>query len=302
MKFIVVGKELPQSYSLELSVETLMWLAAILASILMIFLISIYFAVNRGEQLELVSEGLQSVKEQVLVDKYESAQFYQYADSVFFAYAKQTGELQAKMTRLETLGARLASEANYDEFDFAATPSVNNKDQLTPSHNILSISQRLTQHLRERELQLQAIERLLSNNQQAQDSYIAGKPVADGWLTSGFGKRIDPFKGTSAWHSGVDYTGSPSAAIHTVAAGIVTWSGEKNDYGNVVEVDHGDGYVTRYAHNKVNKVIVGDVVKRGQIIALMGSTGRSTGEHVHFEVLKQGRAVDPIPYIYRKVL
>lgn len=304
MKFIVVGDELPKSYSLECSIETLMWCVACIVSMLMIFLVSIYFAVNRGDRLDLIGQGIQDLKEQVLLDKYESSQFYEYANSVFLAYAKQTGELQAKVTRVETLGARLASMANLDEFDFSSPPPMGGIEITapTPSDNILNISKELTQHLRDRELQLQAIEGLLANNQKSKDSYIAGKPLSVGWLTSGFGRRIDPFKGTQAWHSGVDYTSRAGAAIHAVAAGVVMWSGERTGYGNVVEIDHGDGIITRYAHNKTNKVAVGDLVTRGQVIAIMGSSGRSTGSHVHFEVLKKGVAVDPIPYIYRKIL
>src|SRR5690606_13610451 len=98
---------------------------------------------------------------------------------------------------------------------------------------------------------------------------------------------------------GVDFAGKLGSDVISVAAGVVTWSGDRNGYGNLVEVNHGGGFSTRYAHNQENLVKVGDVVKKGQVVAKMGTSGRSTGPHVHFEVYKNGRAVDPSSYIHR---
>ena len=95
------------------------------------------------------------------------------------------------------------------------------------------------------------------------------------------------------------YCGKLGANVLAVAAGVVTWSGDRYGYGNMVEVNHGNGYITRYAHNSENLVQVGDTVKKGQSVALMGSSGRSTGPHVHFEVLRNGRVVDPAKYVRR---
>jgi len=97
----------------------------------------------------------------------------------------------------------------------------------------------------------------------------------------------------------VDFAGATGSNVMAVAAGVVTWSGERTGYGNLVEINHGDGYVTRYAHNEKTLVKVGETVKRGEPIALMGSTGRSTGPHVHFEVIRNGRQVDPLSFIGR---
>lgn len=307
MKLIVLGDELPRSYSFELSVEALMWVSAVFASSLLILLLSIWIAVDRGGRIELTQAKMTTIQEQLLFEQYELDEFYSYADSVFVEYAKQTGTLQARVARLEALGTRLAEMADFTEFDFNTAPAFGGPEEKTSSNfsaqvNVLDVSKQLTRHLQQREAELKAIESLLADKQIHKDTYLAGKPVDTGWLTSGFGKRIDPFNGRVAFHNGVDYTSQEGTDIRAVASGIVMWSGERKGYGTMVEIDHGDGFATRYAHNKNNEVAVGDVVTKGQVIAQMGSTGRSTGNHVHFEVLKQGKAVDPIQYIYRKAL
>jgi murein DD-endopeptidase MepM/ murein hydrolase activator NlpD len=306
MKLILVGNELPKSYSIEFSVEVLMWLAATVAAMLGIFAVSMTMAVSRGNALDASRQHLTILEEELLYEQYKVNEFYDYADSVFLEYAKQTGELQAKTERIESLGARLAQSQGLQEIDFSVPVAPvgisDDKHGNADTMNILQTAKSLSRHLTLREQQLKAIENLLSGQQIERDSYIAGKPVIKGWLTSGYGNRFDPFTGRVAWHSGVDYASHEGADIRAVASGIVLWSGERNGYGRVVEVDHGDGLVTRYAHNKENRVTAGDVVSKGQVIAQMGSTGRSTGSHVHFEVLSNGRAVDPIQYIYRKAL
>jgi len=123
--------------------------------------------------------------------------------------------------------------------------------------------------------------------------------VTGGFISSYFGEREDPFSGEEAYHKGVDFAGTAGAHVTAVAAGVVTWAGQRTGYGNLVEINHGDGYVTRYAHNERTLVSVGQTVKRGDSIALMGSTGRSTGPHVHFEVLRNGRQVDPLSFVGR---
>jgi murein DD-endopeptidase MepM/ murein hydrolase activator NlpD len=308
MRLIVLGDELPRSYSFELTIEGIMWITAMLVSAVLIALLSIWIAVDRGQRIDVSQDKMVEIQEQLLFERYELDEFYAYADSVFVEYAKQAGTLQARVARLETLGGRLADMAEFDEFDFTASPAfggpeeLSGEDAVSEQANILIISKELSRHLARREAELKAIESLLANKQLLKDTYIAGKPLETGWLTSGFGKRIDPFTGRVAWHKGVDYTDKEGADIRAVASGVVLWSDMKKGYGRMVEIDHGDGFVTRYAHNKKNNVAVGDLVTKGQVIAQMGSSGRSTGNHVHFEVLKLGKAVDPIQYIYRKAL
>ena len=128
---------------------------------------------------------------------------------------------------------------------------------------------------------------------------LNGQPVEKGWISSHFGQRTDPFTGKPAMHNGMDFAGREGSSIIAVAAGVVTWAGHQSGYGNLVEVSHGDGFVTRYAHNKQNLVEAGAIVRKGDTIALMGSSGRSTGAHVHYEVYKHGRPVDPSSYVRR---
>jgi len=144
---------------------------------------------------------------------------------------------------------------------------------------------------------LNVLEDFLLNRKLREEVHPEGRPVAAGYISSSFGNRTDPFTGRAAFHKGVDFAGRTGAEVVAVASGVVIWSGDRYGYGQMVEVNHGNGYVTRYAHNAENLVAVGDTVKRGQMIAMMGSTGRATGPNLHFEVLRNGRVVDPLTYI-----
>jgi murein DD-endopeptidase MepM/ murein hydrolase activator NlpD len=165
---------------------------------------------------------------------------------------------------------------------------------------VLSALDNLSVSLQERSRQLGILETLLTTRKFDGERTVAGKPVRIGALASSFGVRRDPFTGRLARHAGLDFTGPLGSDILSVASGVVTWSSYKDGYGRMVEINHGDGFSTRYAHNSQNLVKVGDTVKKGQIIALMGSSGRSTGSHVHFEVLKGGNQVNPLAYIRRQ--
>ncbi len=125
----------------------------------------------------------------------------------------------------------------------------------------------------------------------------AGRPVLSGYISSYFGNRTDPFTGRTARHKGVDFAGKDGAEVVAVAAGVVTWSDSRFGFGKLVEINHGNGFVTRYAHNRENLVAVGDRIEKGQVIALMGATGRATGPNLHFEVLRDGRVVNPLTYV-----
>lgn len=147
--------------------------------------------------------------------------------------------------------------------------------------------------------QLTVLERLLTSRRVSEEQRPEGRPVESGWLSSYFGKRTDPFSGKQSFHAGIDFAGNEGSNVLAVASGVVTWSGKRYGYGKMVEISHGNGLVTRYAHNSENLVEVGDTVKKGQTIALMGRSGRATGPHVHFEVLKNDRKVNPLKYVQR---
>ena len=125
----------------------------------------------------------------------------------------------------------------------------------------------------------------------------SSRPVTQGWISSYFGQRADPFTGRTAFHAGLDFAGKEGSDVVAVASGVVTWSKERFGYGRCVEINHGNGYVTRYAHNSSNLVAVGATVQKGDSIARIGSSGRSTGPHLHFEVLKNGRPINPMTFV-----
>lgn len=224
------------------------------------------------------------------------------------ALGTHLAELQARMTRLDALGERLAELADVadDEFDFSLPVGQGGPEELLEVEpfsdgEVLGSLDALLARLDSREQQLEAMEQVFAERRLDESRLIAGRPLLGGYQSSAFGRRSDPFHGRARMHKGVDFAARPGTEIVAVAAGVVTWSGRKSGYGWTVEVSHADGYVTLYGHNQRNLVQVGDLVQRGQAIALLGSTGRSTGPHLHFEVKKDGRQVDPATYIARTV-
>jgi len=213
-------------------------------------------------------------------------------------------ELQSRLMRIDALGERLVSAANLEagEFDFSAAPAIGGPalpGEQYKAPQISDVLDELAEKIDSRERQLEALDDILEGKRMARGSYLSGRPIQKGWLSSRYGTRVDPFTGKLAWHAGVDFAGKQGSGIIAVASGVVTWSGERYGYGKMVEVDHGNGYKTRYAHCFELKADVGDIVKKSQVIALMGSSGRSTGPHVHFEVYKNGRTIDPATYVHR---
>jgi murein DD-endopeptidase MepM/ murein hydrolase activator NlpD len=222
------------------------------------------------------------------------------------ALTMNLAELEARMTRLDALGEHLTSVAGLEkgEFDFSEPPALGGpmlggmsfKPSSAGFDNELG---RFEAYLADRERQMQMLEALLANRKLERQGFLSGLPVRQGYLSSRYGWRNDPITGERAMHIGVDVAGKPGTEVVAAASGVVTWTGRDAGYGNLVEISHGDDLVTRYAHNKENLVQPGDIVRKGETIALMGSSGRATGSHVHFEIYKNGRSVDPSSYIAR---
>ena len=220
------------------------------------------------------------------------------------ALTLRIGQLQGQMLRLNALGERLVSQGDLDaaEFDFETVPAVGGPEGVADASpvgfsDILAMLDSLDAEMDDREQKLSVLESLLMNRSLSERVMPAGRPIGEGWLSSRFGKRNDPFTGKQEFHKGLDFAGKKGSKVVAVGDGVVSWSGRRSGYGNLVEVTHGNGYATRYGHNERNLVKVGETVKKGQEIALMGSTGRSTGPHVHFEVLRNGKAVNPAKYL-----
>ncbi len=224
------------------------------------------------------------------------------------ALTVRLASLQARLLRMEALGERITAVAQLDagEFDFNAEPGVGgplSEDAVpyAPPAFIDAISE-LEAQIADRAQQLEILEGLMAERQFADEAAVTGRPVRQGWVSSPFGRRTDPFTGQLAWHSGIDFaTAAAGADIIAVASGVVTAAGDRDGYGLALDINHGNGYVTRYGHAEKLLVGVGDIITKGQVIALVGSTGRSTGPHVHFEVYKHGRVVDPASYIHRTI-
>ena len=263
------------------------------------FLLGQSNAIATPDQLKIAAD------EQQLQHQQELAEAKQQAQDSLNALAANVGRLQAHVMRLDALGERLTEMADMDggEFDFSLTPAQGGPDSGALMRDVIvtdfigSLND-LSLKLENRDHQLDVLEGLLMSRSLQAEVSPTGRPVKKGWLSSHFGERSDPFTGQLAQHEGVDFAGKEGSEVIAVAAGLVTIAERRYGYGNLVEVNHGNGLVTRYGHNKDILVQQGQTVKKGETLAAMGSTGRSTGPHVHFEVLKNGKPVNPVKYIY----
>ncbi len=217
------------------------------------------------------------------------------------ALAARLGELQAQANRLNALGERLAQVGKFDdgEFDFDAPVGIGGAGPTRdmPAAELRAGMGKLGSRFDASGAQLSVLESLLFNQQLERDATPSRTPIANSYITSGFGRRADPFGRGSQYHKGIDFHARVGDPVDAVADGVVSFAGVRSGYGNVVEIDHGNGYVTRYAHNSRLLVQVGDLVRAGQQVARAGSTGRSTGAHVHFEVWDDGRVVNPRKFL-----
>lgn len=225
------------------------------------------------------------------------------------ALTMKLAELQGHILRLNALGDRLADDANIPakEFNFEKPP-VSGGPSATTSTSVVKKTfaalllevNALENSLNIKEKQLTMLESLTLGLHIENNSYLSGRPISKGWLSSYYGVRKDPFNGKPSMHKGIDFAGKENTGVIATGAGVVSWASSRYGYGQLVEINHGNGLKTRYGHNKLIVVKVGDVVNKGQVIAKMGSTGRSTGPHVHYEILKNDRQIDPLKFVYRK--
>lgn len=220
--------------------------------------------------------------------------------------AQRLGELQAEAMRLNALGRRLVDMAGIEqgEFDFDRVPPVGGPKQPanTAVPQLPAFDQalsRMAERLERQRRQLSVLAELLRGRELKQRHVPSGWPVESGWISSDFGRRIDPFTGEVSWHWGLDFAGHKGTKVHAVADGVVVWTGKRYGYGKLVGIDHGNGYVTRYAHNSKILVEEGEWVEKGEVISLMGATGRATAPNLHFEVLKNGEKVNPYAFVSR---
>ena len=251
-----------------------------------------------SNELVGLNDELQRAREQIDTIRQEN-------EDTLDAMAIRIAQMNARMIRLDALGRRLTDMANLEdgEFDFDEPPAMGGPEEpvATGSNvavpDVVEAMQTLDLQLDNREAQLGVLESVIANQNLKQRVYPQGRPVSSGWISSYFGKRTDPFTGKPANHTGIDFAGKSGAEVVAVADGVVTWSSNRYGYGLMVEINHGNGYTTRYAHNSENLVAIGDEVRKGQVVALMGDTGRATGPNLHFEVLRDGRRMNPVNFI-----
>jgi len=258
----------------------------------------------------LFDNSISEMQHQLVVQQEQVDTGREQLDSSLSAMTFKLAQMRSRLVRLDALGEQLTQIASLEEgeFDFSVAPGLGGPDNvlIIEAASAADVEQelglmfaRLDNALESRESQLQILQSMLSDKKLKSERTVAGRPILKGWMSSKYGMRTDPFDGGRRWHAGVDFAGRKGSDVIAVASGVVTWSSERSGYGNMVEINHSDGFVTRYAHNEANIADLGAIVKKGDLIAKMGSSGRSTGPHVHFEVFKNGRTVDPASYIKR---
>jgi len=277
--------------------------AVLLAAFISALLVFAGFLAGRESASDVQKSGMGEWYSSLLQSREDIKRISRQATDDIDALALRLGQIEARSIRLDALGSRLVDVAGLEagEFDFVEAPAIGGpSNEISQSSQLPSLLERfseLQRQIDDREHKFQLLESILMNRELEKQVLPDGWPIKNGWMSSKYGKRSDPFTGKSAWHAGVDFAGKYGSDIVAVASGVVTWSGDRHGYGNLVEVSHGNGFLTRYGHNSKTHVTVGETVEKGSVIARMGSSGRSTGPHVHFEVVKNGKVVNPARYI-----
>ena len=217
--------------------------------------------------------------------------------------AKKLGEMQAQLMRLDALGERVSGLAGVkpQEFNFREVPGrggamTSSRDLAMPE--LASQLDLMSRSVDQRSDYMTIVEAELLAREVEKKRIPTIQPVSEGFLGSGFGFRIDPITGRQALHEGIDFNAPVGTPIHAAAGGVVVAAEQHPAYGNMIEIDHGNDLISRYAHASRLLVKPGQIVKRGQLIAEVGTTGRSTGPHLHFEVHVKGTSVNPARFLY----
>jgi len=305
MDIILVSHKRGRTWRVTLTTRQLMgWLPAALAGAV-VFSVTLALgywikSVDGRLPVDIVGMWAGELQQQ----RQELAQTREMVENNTGALARRLALMNAHVMRLDAAGSRLTEIAglNKGEFNFAQPPPVGGPEisaggQPPAVDEILRSLESLEKQLSDRERQMRVLEDLLLASRLQKEVRPSGWPVENGWISSLFGTRVDPFTGLRAFHAGVDFAARQGSNVMSVAAGIVADVGDRFGYGLLVEINHGNGYVTRYGHNDTALVTVGDRVRKGQAVALVGDSGRSTGPHVHFEVLLNGRTVNPHEYV-----
>lgn len=301
MNIIIVTNKLAKTRSVSLNGLHLMLIATGLLVMFVMAVLAAEYAIVRFQPGRVSNEMRSWLAS---AQNHEQQKQQAYLRESLDTMAISLGQMQARLLRLDSLGARLAKVAGMkpNEIDFSRPPPQGGAYVPAGQQDVTlsSLNQQLGElasTLTDRGDKLAALETLLQQDRLRKKMLDTVQPVSSGWYSSNFGWRLDPFTGKSAMHEGVDYVVPLGTPIHAAASGIVVYAAMHPQFGNLVEIDHGNDILTRYAHASKIYVHVGDVVKRGQLLSLVGSTGRSTGNHLHFEVRFKGLAQNPIRFL-----
>jgi len=301
VNIILVSNRLAKTRSFTLGGWQITFLMLLLSGTMLAAAFAMQYALVRFAP-ESMSDEVRAVLSEIQNDEQQKQQLYLY--SSLDAMAIRVGQMQSQVQRLDALGSRLTKLAGMkpEEFQFNLPPAQGGPLVVLPgqemSENGLQQQlSRLSQVINDRSDKLMALETMLMQNKLSSKLLPSIPPVNEGWYSSNFGWRLDPFTGTNAMHEGVDYVVAAGTPIYASAGGVVAYASLHPSYGNMVEIDHGNDIVTRYGHASKLIVKVGQVVRRGEKIAEVGSTGRSTGNHLHFEVRYKGLAQNPVRFL-----
>lgn len=307
MNVILIPKNHGSGENISFSHHHVMVLSVVLLLILPLVMGTVAYKIQGLLSADANARGPESGQQQdraLAAQRQEIENVRRNAEIHLNALAQRLGYMQAQMLRINALGQRLTQMAGLDkrEFDFSEEPAMGGPESSAAVANpsvldFMKSIEGLAANMDRKVETLGVMENLLMDRQLQAAVSPGGWPTEGGWMSSGFGLRSDPFNGRKAYHEGVDIASRLGSSIKAMGGGVVSHAGLKDGYGLVVEINHGNGISTRYAHANAVLVKVGDRVQKGQGIALVGSSGRSTGPHLHFEVLREGRAVNPQSYL-----
>ncbi|MDC8446307.1 MAG: M23 family metallopeptidase [Nitrosomonas sp.] len=288
MNIILISSQSAQAKKLILTkAHITLFVIVLLVSVLMLALSLHYFSLQYAHRIDT------PILKTLLVNPHEEK--HQKTQSLLQddlnVMAVKLGEMQAQLVRLDAVGAHLLESSGLELNDFMMDQPPGQGGSYTDL-NAEAISfddferklRRLSFMLDDRMDKIEALETLLRSEKLSSSVLPTVMPVDTDWFSSGFGYRLDPFTGKRAFHEGVDFAAKKGTPIRAAAGGVVVYSDRHSQYGKMIEIDHGDDMISRYAHASRLHVEVGQVVLQGQKIAEVGSTGRSTGPHLHFEI------------------
>lgn len=303
MQIILVSNHMATARSITLTPRHLVLaVTALVVTVLMLSSMFSYLTVRHAAEIRL--PFLQDMLRSISLE--EAAKTRDLVRDNLANMAARLGQMQGQLMQLDSLGERLAGMAGVKvkELRLATSAHDGRGGPLVRPESLSAASMQqaldeLARQVEARSVVLATLESRLLDERIRKSMLPTSLPVIDGGRSSGFGWRSDPFTGLSALHEGLDFTAEPGTPIYAAAAGIVKHVERHPQYGNVVDIDHGDELITRYAHAQIVLVKEGEIVKRGQHIAAVGNTGRSTGPHLHFEVRLKDVPQNPTRFLDR---